>query len=511
MSESSINAAIDSLVSTFNQQVTALRDEVAKTFQTQPPADNEITVSPGDDVQAALESLFATGGVLKCAPGKYVTNLTLKPRSSKAVIEMVSTSHADPGRPLSSERMPLFVAQDPYKSVLRALPGSSGLHCTGLAFGPQAPDRALVELGADKHTVTKVADVPKDIAFESCLFEGDRTAGQHRAISLNAADVRISNCTFADFHEVGRDSQAICGWNGTARILIENCWIEAGAENVLFGGGDSATAELMPRDVTIVGCTFTKNYAWMSLPKPPVIKCLFEVKALVNLTVTDCVFEHCWKRDWPTGVAIVIKSANQENTAPWSTCKNIKIENCQIRDVGAVFQIVGQNDGTAGNVSTRGQGLTYKNILAYNINQGTFLGTGKGFEILNAPDDLVVDHLTMLGANNCILTASYANSVPRKATGFKFTNSVVHQGAYGLHSPSGLGTVALDATFDSWIFKANAIRKDPARKITFPPDNPVLEQVAFDSSLVNYEVTAGSAIDKAVTTTDGTVPGVDLS
>lgn len=513
MSEATINAAIDALVAAFEREVAALRQEVADTFAEPEPTPPELPVIelfPGDDLQAALDALAPTGGTMRLVPGAYTCNLVLRPRSSTVPIQITTSGALPAGRPESAEGLPLLRARDPYTAVLRAQPGASGLACVGLAFGPQAPDRTVVELGADQHGLTRLEDVPHHFGFRQCYFAGDPIAGQHRAIACNAADVVIAQCTFRDYHEAGRDSQAICGWNGTARLTIADCWIEAGAENVLFGGADAASADLMPRDVTIRGCTFTKNPAWKTLPKVPAIKCLFEVKALIGLSVSGCVFEKNWARDWPTGVAVVIKCANQEGGAPWSVFEDVVIEDCVIRDVGAPFQVVGQNDGSAGHVTERGAGLTIRNVLAYNINKGEYLGTGKGFEVLNAPDDWTIDHLTMIGANNCIMTASYAKEVTTKATGFRFTNSVTYQGAYGLHSPAGLGTVMLDATFADWQFEAVAIRKDPARKITFPPGNAVLEQTAFDASLDQaYVVLPGSAIATAVVTTDGALPGVE--
>jgi hypothetical protein len=48
-----------------------------------------------------------------------------------------------------------------------------------------------------------------------------------------------------------QDTQAICGWNGPGPFLIENNYLEAAGENVMFGGSDPSIPHLVPNDITI--------------------------------------------------------------------------------------------------------------------------------------------------------------------------------------------------------------------------------------------------------------------
>ena len=69
-------------------------------------------------------------------------------------------------------------------------------------------------------------------------MHGDRYVGQKRCIALNAANVTISDSYIAECKGVGQDTQAIGGWNGPGPYTIENNYLEAAGENVMFGGAD---------------------------------------------------------------------------------------------------------------------------------------------------------------------------------------------------------------------------------------------------------------------------------
>ena len=74
--------------------------------------------------------------------------------------------------------------------------------------------------------------------MDRCYLHGNPTYGQRRGLALNSGDATIVNSHFSDFKGVNQDTQAICGWNGPGPFLIENNYLEAAAENIMFGGTD---------------------------------------------------------------------------------------------------------------------------------------------------------------------------------------------------------------------------------------------------------------------------------
>ena len=58
------------------------------------------------------------------------------------------------------------------------------------------------------------------------------------------------------------DTQAIGGWNGPGPYLIENNYLEAAGENVMFGGADPTIPNLVPSDITLRLNHLIKPRSW---------------------------------------------------------------------------------------------------------------------------------------------------------------------------------------------------------------------------------------------------------
>ena len=102
--------------------------------------------------------------------------------------------------------------------------------------------------GSDQNTV---AEEPTNIILDRDYIHGSATLDIQRAISLQSASTAIINSYISDIHSAGQDSQAIAGWNGSGPYLIQNNFLEASGENVMFGGADPSIPNLIPSDITI--------------------------------------------------------------------------------------------------------------------------------------------------------------------------------------------------------------------------------------------------------------------
>ena len=88
--------------------------------------------------------------------------------------------------------------------------------------------------------------MPHHLVIDRCYLHGDAGFGQRRGLALNSANTQIVNSHFSDFKGVNQDTQAIAGWNGPGPFLIENNYLEAAAENIMFGGTDPNIPNLVP-------------------------------------------------------------------------------------------------------------------------------------------------------------------------------------------------------------------------------------------------------------------------
>jgi hypothetical protein len=115
----------------------------------------------------------------------------------------------------------------------------------------------LVQLGDGS-----AATPPSDIVLDRVYLHGHPAKGMKRGVSLNGVRCDVINSYIADIKAVNADSQGIAGWNGAGPFKIVNNYIEAGAENILFGGSDPGVTNLIPSDITISRNYLTRPMAW---------------------------------------------------------------------------------------------------------------------------------------------------------------------------------------------------------------------------------------------------------
>jgi hypothetical protein len=477
----------------------------------EPPSGNKVYVKPGDDLQAAFDSLNDTGGIILAEPGEYLTSIKLKPRNDNhKIIVFTSNTNYLPDEEVRIgmdylESLAILRSDDGFESPFTALRGSGGVSFIGCGFGPQKNDRTVVSLGDDE--ITLVEELPTDIMFDRVLFYGDPELGQHRGIMASADRVSILNCSFNNFHEEGRDSQCIAAWNGGRNITIDNCYLEGGAENVMFGGAKAMSVDMIPQDIRIVRNLFSKPLAWKDLAHEPSIKCLLEIKNVQRLHIEGNVFDGCWARDWPSGVAVVFKVS--PNGSQYTECQDVTFINNVIRNCGSVFSVVGSRD--SGEPSGRMRNLTIENNLAYNIDSSPdYAGDGKNIPNANPPLGMYVKHNTVEGNNHSFLYWWW-DELEEVGEDLVMTDNCFEHGAYGISGPDTSGVAALDKGWpNSYNVTSNALRKHPDRTVKLPIGNSVIERPDYDASFDPYHEIIPDSVVANVVTTDGKMIGADI-
>ena len=138
-----------------------------------------------------------------------------------------------------------------------------------------------------------------------------------------------------------QDTQAIGGWNGPGPFLIENNYIEAAGENIMFGGNDPNIPNLVPSNITIRRNLISKPLAWMT--QAWTVKNLIELK---NARTCSSKATRSRTTGRPASRATRSCSRRATRTTPrrgrW--CKNITVQNNVIRHVAAVFNVLGYDN-----------------------------------------------------------------------------------------------------------------------------------------------------------------------
>lgn len=477
-----------------------------------PPTGDTIRVAPGDDISQALTSLYQTGGTLLCAPGDYrVTLIRGKEHGNARVTVKTDATLPEFGTRITKDYLPglaRFASDNTFDPVFHGLPGSSNMTFLGVAFMPQHPDRAQVRLGGDRGEMTDAALIPRSYQFDRCLFMGSPNVGQLRGLEANCGDWAVFGSSFHDFFAEMQDCQAIVGWNGCQNGVIDNCYLEAGAENVMFGGADPASPDFDPRNVVLVNSKLTKNIAWKDLPFHATVKTLLELKNLRGFRMENCVLEKNWAYDWPTAAGIVLKCANQEGSNPTACTRDVVIRNVVVRDVGIPLVIVAEQDG--GRLPTEWmENVTIDNCLFHRLNVpgSPYCGEAQALQLANLPNKLTINHVTWRRNGHSFMQV-WSDNGSKPGPGLVYTNNAVAAGAYGLQYSD---YTSFDAMFpiSSRTVAGNAIRRGGSNP-SIPGFN-YIDPDKWDSSFTAENAVRTVSAVGQIPTTDGKPVGADVT
>ena len=298
---------------------------------------------------------------------------------------MVSSALAS--LPASGKRVgPANVAKMPRISTpnvspaIQFLPGSNhwrliGLEITTSYVSTGNTVYCLVTAGLQSDGATAVsalAQLPAYLIFDRIYIHGLPTTNTKRGIQMDTQSIGIVDSYCDEIHYNGNDSQCFASWNGAGPYLIQNNFIQAGAEDVLFGGADPSIASLVPSDITIIGNTIQKNLAWRSAAAPYnwVIKNLVELKNAQRVLLDGNVIQYIWAAG-QVGFAVLLTPRNQDGTCPWCVVQDVTITHNLIQHASGGTEMAGSDNNNPSLPSARVLvRITYTTISARRIGAG---------------------------------------------------------------------------------------------------------------------------------------------
>src|SRR5688572_11489803 len=435
---------------------------------TLPSPARTVHVPAGRSLQAALDKA-RPGDLITLEPGATYHGPFRLPRIDGNGWIVVTSKVADDHLPNAGERvapehwvrMPKLVSAS--APVIDAAPGAHHFRLLGLEIAPVAGAyvRTLIDLGSEASDLTAV---PHDIVIDRCYLHGDPRRGARRGIALNARNVAIVDSHFADFKEVGADSQAIAGWNGPGPFRIANNYLEGAGENVMFGGADPRIANLVPSDIEIVGNVFAEPLEWRENDRrfagvAWTVKNLFELKNARRVLIAGNLFEYNWPHA-QNGFAILFTPRNQDGHAPWSVVEDVTFRDNVVRHVAAGINILGQDDNHPSRQTSR---IAIVNNVFADV--GGQWGHGRLFQLLDGTRDVVIDHNTAFPTGSILFGGDH-----RPHAGFVFQNNIVLAGSIGISgSNTAQGTPTLARYFPGAVVRRNLFIGGARER--FPDDN----------------------------------------
>jgi hypothetical protein len=548
------------------------RIEVHSALADTPAPGTVIPVNAGGDLQAALNGAHCGDTITLQAGATYTKVVTLpaKPCDDQHWI-ILRTNAPDGVLPPEGQRLtpcyagvvslpnrPAYSCPNP-RNALAKISRSVSIGNGPILFASGANHYRLVGLEitrpADKaSTVTLIAtvqDAPANhIVIDRCWIHGTAQDETRRGVGLRGVvNAAVVDSYLNDFHCTAfsglcMDSSDIGGGTGnlaSGAWKIENNFLEAAGENILFGGGPST---IVAADITIRRNHFYKVPQWQKgspgfvggySGDPFVVKNHFEIKNASHVLLEANLFEYSWGGFSQFGHSIVIGPRNEWNkrTGTLHLCDvceatDITVRYSRISHVGGGFDIV--NFFLEGMVGHAGERYSIHDIVIDDLHGQQYLGGGGTFLIMNGWPDKTLNNVSIRHVTGFpdptahMLTISNDLSYPQMY-GFTFQDNLVVVPKFPVWSAGGVNSCAnadvpitvIETCFKTYTFGNNVLSAVPS---VFPPEKwpsgNLFPATVSDVGFVNYN--NGGAGDYHLRSrspykgkaSDGTDPGADI-
>lgn len=400
-----------------------------------------IRVAPREDLQAAINSA-PCGAVIELDAGAtYSRNITLPKKDCTEFVTIQSSRAGElpEGKRIDpASQSPLLATIESVVNAEPVIQTAAGAHhykLIGLRLKTQSESVFVYDL-------VRFDNGSHHISLDRSWVQGNGNQDTQRGVTLNCSDCQVVNSHITNIRGKGMDTQAVCGWNGTLRAQIINNYLEATGENVMFGGADSSSEAMIPRNVEIRRNTIAKLIEWRG--QGYTIKNLIEFKSCIDCTIDANVIENNWGNEGQAGAAIVITVRNQDCHAPWSTIQNGSFTNNILRNSVGAFNFLGHDNeaepayfDSPGHPKCSDPGESYGSVRgnAFLVANNVFDKITGSFITINGFYSVTVENNTDL--QTCAEGCNTATFYGEQSMNYVHRNNVHDEKAYGLAGDEG--------------------------------------------------------------------------
>lgn len=479
-----------------------------------PSNGKKVVVPAGGNVNSFLENAACGDVILLQAGATFKGPVTLPAKNCDAQHWItLRTSAADSSLPPEGTRItpcyagisslpdrPAYTCSAP-QNVLSKIQITNGAGAISAAPGANYYRLIGLEITRQRGTgsvygLVKMLGTADHLIFDRLWIHGTALDETTRGVYLgDSTNVAVIDSYLNDFHCIAMtgsctDAQTINGGNSllpTGTYKIVNNFLEASAENVLFGGAGGST---VPADIEIRRNHMFKPLSWM--PGSPnfigtkfISKNLFEIKNAERVLLEGNVMEHSWGGFTQVGWGIVLTPRGS-----WAAVRDITIRYNKISHVGSGFQICASQqqfpDGQTVD-SLASERISIHDVTVEDMNASAYNGDGVGFQItsgfiVNTPlNNLSINHVTMLTDPRKTLLVVGADERNRLLPfNIVFTNNIAIAGessvwsmggARGACAKSGQPLTTFNQCWSSYSVTNNAIVGYPSSQGPWPGGN----------------------------------------
>ena len=387
-----------------------------------------------------------------------------------------------------------------------------GLEITRPA-GIRGPASLLMLLGTADHIIVDRSWLHGQAQDET--YVGFKTSG--------GTYIAVVDSYLNDFHCISlsggcTDAHAIAGGTSPTQdgpYLIQNNFLEASGEAVMFGGG---AATETPADITIQQNHFWKPWQWMpgnpnfvggTDGNPFVVKNHLELKNAQRVLIQDNLMENNWGGFTQHGTAVLMTPVNQyahkvgKNVCPLCKVTDVTIRYCHISHAaGGIDFATALSPNIIGAPAAAGTRFSVHDVVIDDISRnyvggGHVFGIGNGWP-QNPINTITINHVTVFPDPDSHFMVAGNLLKNQQMYGFVFTNNLVLAGAHPIWdsygNKQGATCAAADVPlrvvqtcFTSYTFQNNGIIATPS---VFPPStwpaNNLFPSTTADVEFVNF-------------------------
>ena len=176
-----------------------------------------------------------------------------------------------------------------------------------------------------------------NVVVDRCYIHGNPTQSVIRGVLADGPFIAVIDSHIDEIHWSGMDSQGIGAAKTNGPIKINNNFIAAAGENVMFGGSRSPIPGTVPSDIEIRGNHFFKPLSWVG--SQWTVKNLLEFKNGQRAIIEGNVFENVWAHA-QAGYAILF-TVRTHDSGDWARVNDITFRNNTLKNVQSGFAMHG--------------------------------------------------------------------------------------------------------------------------------------------------------------------------
>ena len=471
-----------------------------------PAPGSTITVNAGGNLQSALNSancgdtiLLQSGAVFSgnfqipakaCDDQHWIIVRTSAPDSSlPAESTRINPCYAGvaslPGRPaftctaVKNVMAQILYTANGISGPLQLLDGANHYRFIGLEITRALPTVHMWDLVAPMESTYSADHLIFDRVWVHGTATDETKGGIHLSGVTNAA---VIDSYFTDFHCISNhgsctDAQAIGGGEGSlpaGPYKIDNNFLEASAQSIMFGGGAGTTT---PTDLEIRYNHMFKPLLWQPgaagfvggyTGDPYIVKNHFELKNAQRVLFEGNILENVWGGFTQAGYSVVLTPKTQNGVCIPCQVTDITIRYNQISNVGGGFDIGNVEDKTGG-FAVAGERYSIHDVLLENVNMAQFAGDGELATMISSSTSEILSQVSMQHITAFPDVNSHILSIEDTVStmpGLVFANNLVVSSPYPIVSAGGgnascaasdVPLTVVQTCFPGYVFTGNLV------------------------------------------------------